>query len=107
MIFSQQKAVQGFALNTNEPPPAELAWEEVRKQLDPYKAPTWSHPAIERAVRALGFRNLCFTTTPGQDMARFIKVYEAYRQREIDQVENESIRQLTTSVIQQLTGGAA
>lgn len=40
------------------------AWEEVRKQIakvGSYGVPVFSHPAVERAVEALGWREICMT----------------------------------------------
>lgn len=104
-IAKLKEVINNFAPDSSGPPEAELAWDEVRKQLDPYNDKIkWSHPAIERAVRTIGFRNLCDSRTPGQDMARFMKLYDTYRQRELDRVENAAIMQLTGAVTQLLPG---
>lgn len=104
-IAEIKKAVMNLAPLADEPPSAEQAWDEVRKQLDIYRAPTWSHPAIAKTVETMGFRNLVDSLNPGRDMERFMKIYETYRQRDIDQIENAAIRRLTTDIMQQLPGG--
>lgn len=102
-----KKAVQSLAPQKYNLPPAEIAWEEVRKKLDPYKSPNWSNAAIERAVKTIGYRYLCDSQNPGADMMRFMKIYDTYRQREVDAVENDGIRKITANIVKSLPGGAA
>lgn len=104
-IAEIKEAVNSFAQTDNTLPSPEDAWEEVRKNLDIYHAPKWSCPAIEKAVKVMGYRNLCVSQYPGHDREQFMKIYGAYRQREQDRVENESIREMTALVIKQLPGG--
>ena len=101
-IAELKEAIQNLAPPKDGPPTPEEAWGEVRRQLDIYKAPTWSHPAIEKAVRDIGMRNMCNSYSPGTDREHFFRIYETYRRRDVDRVENESIRELTTSIIGQI-----
>lgn len=104
-IAEIKEAVNSFAPPNNKFPSPEDAWAEVVKQLDPYRAPKWSCPAIEKAIKVIGYMNLCHSQNPGNDMARFFKIYETYRRRELDQIENESIREMTNIISKQLPGG--
>lgn len=101
-IAEINEAVQSFVKPENEIPTAEVAWEEVRKKLDPFKAVKWSHPLIARVVHLLGVRNLCFSETPGADMARFMKIYDTYRKQELNAIENESIIKITANIVKAL-----
>lgn len=44
--------------------------------------PTFSHPAIEQAAMAIGWRELCQSENLGITMAQFLKLYDVYRTRE-------------------------
>lgn len=102
LIADIKEAAQSFVKRDAGIPTAEEAWEEVRKKLDPFKAQIWSHPLIERTVKTIGYRNLCYSETPGADMARFLKIYDSYRKREIDIIQNERINKLAGGVIKLL-----
>lgn len=69
-------------MREDRPPLAEAAWREVLSKLNQYVKPEWSHPLIEKAVRSMGFLNLCLSTTPDYDRTQFIKTYESFKQRE-------------------------
>lgn len=97
-----KEAAKSFSQVDNQAPSAELAWAEVRKNLDPYKAPCWSHAVIEKAVRTMGYRNLCDSQNPGNDIVRFIKIYEAYCRYEDEKLDNEAISKVAESVIKKL-----
>lgn len=45
----------------NKPPPVNLdqIWEQVKRKLDPYNAPTWDNPVIKKAVDRVGYTKLC------------------------------------------------
>jgi len=101
-IAEIKEAAQSFVQPKHEIPTAEMAWEEVRKKLDPYKAQIWSHPLVERTVKTIGARNLCHSTNPGVDMAHFMRIYDSYRKREIDAIQNESIIKITASIVKSL-----
>jgi hypothetical protein len=64
-------------------PTAAEAWAEVVDQvqsLGSYRLPAFSHPVIERAVKALGWRELCLTENLQADRAHFLQIYEAFRE---------------------------
>ena len=69
------------SMKENKPPMGEEAWLEVRKKLNPYQKPEWSHPLIGEVVRYLGYSRLCISTRPGDDMEQFVKVYERLIER--------------------------
>lgn len=104
-ITEIKEAVNSFAQPDNNLPSPEDAWEEVRRNLDPYHAPKWSCSVIEKAVKVMGYRNLCVSQYPGHDREQFMRIYGAYRQREQNRIENESIREMAAVVIKQLPGG--
>lgn len=55
------------------------AWEEVLQQFRDagyYRDPVFSHPLIDRAVRSLGWRELCQSENQVSDRMRFIQCYE-------------------------------
>jgi hypothetical protein len=56
------------------------AWQEVCKQINDnggeFGKPVFSHPIIEQAVKALGWRNLRMSENPTADRARFIEAFE-------------------------------
>jgi len=63
---------------TNVPSPFR-AWQEVIEQFSltgSYGTPVFSHPVIERAVKTLGWRNLCMSENQTADRARFLQCYE-------------------------------
>lgn len=61
-------------------PTAAEALAEVRDQIREasgiYGSPRFSHPAIARAVDAIGWHNICQTQEPEVMHAQFIRVYE-------------------------------
>jgi hypothetical protein len=67
-------------------PSAEEAWGEVTTQVREcgvYRTPTWSCGAVQAAVRAIGYRNICMTEVddlPAQ-RAHFYRTFNAYRER--------------------------
>ncbi|MHC1761467.1 MAG: replicative helicase loader/inhibitor [Negativicutes bacterium] len=75
-------------------PTAAEAWEEVERLIihfGPYRAPVYSCDTVKRAVRAIGWRQLCCGENPAVDRAHFLKLYESMRNqhkeaREIEQV---------------------
>ena len=69
----------------NELPPAAEAWGNVVKlmiNVGRNGKPDFDNPIAERAVEALGWRNLCLSTNQVSDRARFIDVYNEYLRRE-------------------------
>jgi len=68
--------LRSYAANV---PSSFQAWQEVLKQFSvagSYRVPEFSHPLIDRAVRALGWRELCMSENQIADRARFIQCYE-------------------------------
>lgn len=68
----------------NVPSPFQ-AWQEVLQQMNEnggdFGNPVWSHPLIERAVRAIGWRNLRMSENPVADRARFLQCFEQLQER--------------------------
>ncbi len=72
---------------TNRTPSSADAWCEVMEQISmtgSYGVPKFSHPAIKKAVKAIGWTNLCWTEEIGVERAHFMKIYEVYRKREVE-----------------------
>ena len=70
-------------------PDAGTAWAEVLEAASccAYHMPTYSHPAIEQAVRAIGGIKMVGFAPSGELMshrARFMECYGTYRERERD-----------------------
>lgn len=61
------------------------AWQEVGKQISinggDFGNPVWSHPIVQKAVEAIGWRNLRMSEDATADRARFIQCYEQFQQR--------------------------
>jgi hypothetical protein len=73
-------------------PPTDEAWEEVCRNLNPYRAPQWSHEAIARAVRSLGgIRTICDAENLAVIRAHFFKMYETVSAREKEKSLNEKV----------------
>jgi len=63
-------------------PTAAEAWAEVSEQIQscgPYRSPVYSCETVRRAVRALGWRQLCCGDSPEADRAHFLRIYESMR----------------------------
>lgn len=81
-------------------PTAEEAWDEVQRNLDPYRTPEWSHELIGQATRTMGgVRVLCESINPGIDRAQFIKIYNNLLNRKQDQAENIVVVRLVGNTI--------
>lgn len=68
-------------------PNASDAWAEVLQQLravGSYGRPKFSHPVVKKAVDAIGWTSLCWSEQIGVERAHFIKIYETYRGREVE-----------------------
>jgi len=98
------EAARFLRRHPDDPPPAAVAWAEVRQKLDRYRAPEWSHPLIGEAVRVIGYLTLCESEF---DLStRFMKIYDdLVRRRQIDQ-ENQVVIQITANGKISLLGGA-
>ena len=80
----------------DRPPPADAAWSEVCRSLDPYRANRWSHPVIGQTVQRLGgVRRLCESESTATDRAHFFKIDEAITGRETDETLNARAVALT------------
>lgn len=68
------------------------AWEEVNMALDRFgyyrqvEAIESLSPASARAVRAIGFNNLCLTKNVGVERGQFMKIYEQLGNREQEDI---------------------
>lgn len=73
--------LRSYAANV---PSSYQAWQEVLQQFSltsSYGVPIFSHPLIDKAVRTLGWRNLCMSENQTADRARFIQAYEQLTSR--------------------------
>ena len=73
--------LRGYVANV---PSSYQAWQEVLQQINDvgsYGTPKWSNPIVEKAVRAMGWRNLCLSEEQTADRARFIQCYEQFEER--------------------------
>lgn len=73
--------LRGYSGNV---PSSFQAWEEVLEQFRVtgyYREPQFSHLLIEKAVRALGWKELCQSENQVADRARFIQCYEQLTDR--------------------------
>ena len=78
-------------------PTAAEAWEEVEKliiQFGPYRAPQYSCDTVRRAVRAIGWLQLCCSENPAADRAHFLKLYEAMKNKRKETKEVEQIMKI-------------
>ena len=90
-------------------PTAAEAWEQVSELIQsvgPYRAPTYSCDVVKRAVRAIGWRQLCMGENPEADRAHFLRLYESMRGSERSRQENETALKLSglAPLIQALAG---
>ena len=97
-IAEIRQAAESLNIKENGLPPAEDAWEEVSRKLDPYKVPEWSHPTIARAVKLIGYNNMNHSENIAVERAQFMKIYSAYEKREKDSQINQNILNLVTGI---------
>ncbi|HMM22946.1 MAG TPA: replicative helicase loader/inhibitor [Selenomonadales bacterium] len=100
-----REAADSMKSREGQPPAPEDAWSEVLRNLNPYKAPTWSHPLIGEAVKVLGYRNLCESEHPGWDRKNFFDIYEALMRRNKEERLNQTVIGLVGGHLQVLSGG--
>jgi hypothetical protein len=77
---------------TSRLPPAAEAWGTAYKAMVEYgrsRKPDFDNPVLEQTIKALGWRNLCMSTNPIADRARFIQAYDQYKER--NRVENVTL----------------
>lgn len=84
-------------------PDADQAWEEARRaagSVGSYRSPSFSHPAIAEAVKAIGWMDICQTPIDqlGTLRAQFGRAYEAVKRRRI----GAESKQLVAAIVQQL-----
>ena len=78
-------------------PTAAEAWEEVERliiQFGPYRAPVYSCDLVRRAVRAIGWLQLCCSENPAADRAHFLKLYESMRSKQKETKEIEQVMKI-------------
>lgn len=87
-------------------PTPEEAWGEVSTQIRVngyYRVPVFSHPVIEQAVKAMGWQELCTSENGIADRAHFMRIYESFRDRALeDTVRIPEARLLVDRLAQQL-----
>lgn len=76
---------------TNPLPSAAEAWRETLRavyDVGIYKGPPkFSHPAVDKAVDTIGWREICMSEVGDPAIrAHFMQVYESYRQRHLDEM---------------------
>ena len=103
-------AAQELDPRTEKLPTAAEAWEEVVqliRDFGPYRAPLYSCDTLKRAVRAIGWQQLCMGENPEADRAHFLRLYESMRSRYREDRENEKVLALSGmgAVIKALAGG--
>lgn len=81
-------------LSREDHPTPEEAWAEVMEQLDPYRAPAYSDPLVHRAVRAIGYVNLCMSEHIGVERSHFLQIYASFLRRAQDATVNESVEKI-------------
>ena len=78
-------------------PTAAEAWEEVSRLIQdvgPYRAPQYSCDTVRRAVRAIGWLQLCCSENPATDRSHFLKLYESMRSKHKEQKEIEQVMKI-------------
>jgi hypothetical protein len=77
-------AIGDIRVRVNNVPTTYAAWQEVLEQIrytGSYGVPQFSSPLIERAVRQLGWRELCLSENQTADRARFVQCYDQLVER--------------------------
>ena len=102
-------AAEALDPRTEKLPTAAEAWEEVVqliRNFGPYRAPLYSCDTVKRAVRAIGWQQLCMGENPEADRAHFLRLYESMRSRYREDRENEKVLELSGmgAVIKALAG---
>lgn len=87
--------------NPNSLPEPDEAWAEVMQQISSagcYGKPRWSHQAVQDAVRAIGWNNICLSTNIGVERKHFMDIYKAVQGRYKDKQINEQVLRLTAKI---------
>lgn len=87
--FPSISEIREAALTFAEPriPSAAEAWFEVMEAITKtgsYGTPSFSHRSIKKAVKAIGWNNLCWSEAIGVERAHFLKIYSTFRKRDMD-----------------------
>ena len=90
-------------------PTAAEAWEEVNRLIQeagPSRVPAYSCDTVRRAVRAIGWSQLCWGDNPEANRAHFLRIYESMRVKHHETSENEKALQLSgmSDVVKALAG---
>lgn len=67
--------------------PPEMAWGEVQnaiRSIGSYHQPLFANPAIQHAVNAIGWKQICLDENLSATRARFIDAYKSARHRQIE-----------------------
>lgn len=74
------------------------AWEEVNRLIHEcgiYRCPVYSCELVKRAVRAIGWDQLCMGENPDAIRAHFFRLYESLRNRWHQEQENRKVLELS------------
>ena len=96
-VIAREIAKATLEAKNQATPSAEEAWTLVCERMRGrgyYQGLGYVSPAIQRAVNAIGWPALCASENIAADRAHFMRVYEAFRERAIE----EEVRELTGSV---------
>lgn len=108
--ISEARQAAIAVLPNNQIPTAAEAWSEVTKQIEEaslYKKPSFSHPSIVQATKAIGWYNLCTSENPAADRAHFMRIYETYRERAMrDIVQLPEAKKLIVAVSDKLSSNS-
>lgn len=93
-IAELRQAAVDVIPDSNIPLPGE-AWAEVTKHMRDVGytgKPTFSHPLIEKTIQAMGgWIALCQSEDGMVDRAHFMKIYESYRNRHVEEVKTAPV----------------
>jgi hypothetical protein len=88
-------------------PPREQAWLEVEMGMRTKGRGVkieWSHPAIETAVRTMGWTNMCLSENLDVVRGQFFKVYDSISQRNDREAQTGHIAELVAKPVFELEG---
>jgi hypothetical protein len=109
-IAEWRKAAFDLMLDASHIPSAFEAWEEVMKQIrtiGSYGFPEFTHPLIERAVKIMGWRELCLSEQIEFERAHFFKVYDSLFKRQQDDIRTlPEVRSAAEEFSKRLNPGA-
>lgn len=99
----------------NRAPTALEAWGEITQQIQDVgmycgeqygRDLTFTHPAVERAVKAIGWRTLCLSENIMAERAHFLKLYDGYTERlREDAVQLPEVRRMLDAPAPELPQG--